>query len=146
MFSANGRKDKLRNRDLKGSMTIEMSLLIPVVLFIFMEIVLTVFYYHDKNILNGAAYEAAVWGSAKMREKEEIEEAEIESFCEERLKKKCIFLTSYKVSASIQKEEIQVEIMAWKRRAKVSVLKKASITEPEKKIRDVRRLDISDGT
>ena len=41
----------------RGSMTVEMSFLMPMILFLIMGCILAVFYYHDKNILSGAAYE-----------------------------------------------------------------------------------------
>lgn len=42
---------------LNGSFTVEMSLLMPMILFLVMGCVLACFYYHDKNIIAGAAYE-----------------------------------------------------------------------------------------
>lgn len=129
-------------RDLKASFTIEMSVIVPVVMVIFMGIILSVFYFHDKNILNGAAYETAVVGSSKMREKEEISEEELTGFCRERLRGKCIFLTGVDIDVCISEEEIEVELTAVNRGFGVSVVKKAVLTEPEKKIRDVRRMDI----
>lgn len=136
----------MNNRKLKASMTVEMSLLVPLILFIFMGLIMTVFYFHDKNIMNGAAYETVVVGSTKMREKNKITESELVEFCKERMDGKCIFLTSQEVSASIEEEEILVEISARKKGFGVSVEKSAAITEPEKKIRDIRRLNTKNGT
>ena len=139
MFDDNG-KDKL-----KAVMTVEMSFLIPIIVFLFMGIVLSMFYYHDKNVINGAAYETAVTGSIKMREKEGVSEAELKEFCKDRIDGKCFFLVSYYIDVSIDKEEVVVGISAWKGRFRLSVLKKAAITTPEKRIRNIRRLDITDG-
>ena len=135
----------MRKHRLKASFTIEMSLLIPLILFIFMEIVLVIFYYHDKNIMNGASYETAVVGSMKLREKEEITEEELEDFCRDRMRGKCIFLTNYQIFAGIDEKEVQVEIAARKKGFKLSVVKRAAVTEPEKRIRNIRRLDIKNG-
>lgn len=38
------------------------------------------FYYHDKNIIAGAAYETAVTGSTKVREKDGISESELKRY------------------------------------------------------------------
>ena len=57
----------------------------------------------------------------------------------------CIFLVSQHVDVSIDEEEVVVEISAWKGKFRLSVLKKAAITTPEKRIRNIRRLDITDG-
>ena len=131
----------MRRKELTGSFTIEMAVILPVVMSIFMGIILTVFYYHDKNILNGAAYETVVIGSSKMREKEKITEEELITFCRERMKGKCIFLTETEIGISITEEELEVELTASKNSFKVSVVKRMALTEPEKKIRDIRRLD-----
>lgn len=64
---------------LNGSFTVEMSLLMPMILFLVMGCVLACFYYHDKNIIAGAAYETAVVGSTKAREKDGIQEAELKA-------------------------------------------------------------------
>ena len=132
----------MKAKGLKGSLTVEMSVIVPVLLVIFMGIILVVFYYHDKNILNGAAYETAVVGSSKMREKEGITEEELVEFCEERLLGKCIFLTSADIEVCIVEDEVLVNLSARKNGIKVSVTKKSVFTQPEKKIRDIRRLDI----
>ena len=135
----------MKKNELKGSFTIEMSLLVPVILFIFMELVLSVFYFHDKNVLNGAAYETVVVGSSKVRTRAGISEEELEAFLRDRIRGKCILLTSCQTQVSIQKEEVQVNIRARKNGYGVSIEKKAAVTEPEKKIRDIRRLDSKNG-
>ncbi|MBP3469913.1 MAG: pilus assembly protein, partial [Lachnospiraceae bacterium] len=49
-----------------------MSFLMPMILFLILSCILAVFYYHDKNIISGAAYETAVVGSTKAREREGV--------------------------------------------------------------------------
>ena len=57
-----------------GSFTIEASFVVPIILMVFMASVYIIFYFHDKNILSGAAYETAVVGSErKSYKKEELE-------------------------------------------------------------------------
>lgn len=136
---------KFTKRRLNASLTIEMSLIISFVLLLFMGLVLSVFYHHDKNILHGAAYETAVVGCLKVREKEEITEAELEAFCRERLKRKCIFMTNNDIEVNIQEKEIAVHIISNRKGYRISVTKLSALTEPEKKIRDVRRLKIKNG-
>ena len=65
------------------------------------------FYYHDKNIIAGAAYETAVVGSNKAREKP---------------------------------DEVCVRAQGAWRKMKVSVEKRAAITEPEKNLRDIKKI------
>ncbi len=126
---------------LKGSLTVEMSLLMPIILLLFMGCVLAAFYFHDKNVLAGAAYETAVVGSTKMREKDGVTEEELRDLCRDRIRKKCIFLSVSQVLVDISDEEIQVTVNAHKGKFSLCAMKKAAVTSPEKKIRDADRLE-----
>lgn len=131
----------MKRLQLKGSLTIEASLVIPLVFLIIMELITSFFFYHDKNILNGAAYETAVVASAKMREKDSITEEELTAYCKERLEGKCILLIGFQINVTIGKKEVTVNITARKGKRAVHVEKRAPVTEPEKRIRDMRRLE-----
>lgn len=128
-------------KNLKGSMTIEASLIVPMILIILMELITLFFFYHDKNIMNGAAYETAVVGSSKMREKNSVTEEKLQDYCAERLRRKCILLTSPQIKVKIEESEIVVNITARKGEKAVNIEKHAAVTEPEKRIRDLRRLE-----
>ena len=69
--------EERKQRWLKGSFTVEMAFLMPMILFLIMGCIRISFYYHDKNIIAGAAYETAVTGSTKVREKDGISESEL---------------------------------------------------------------------
>lgn len=125
---------------LKGSMTVEMSFLMPMILVLIMSCVLAVFYYHDKTILAGAAYETVVVGSTRMREKDPPEEGELKELFRERMKGKCILFPGYNAVVSISDQRIEINVTASKGRWKVSVVKRAAVTEPEKYIRNYRRI------
>ncbi len=130
----------LQSASLRGSLTVEMSLLMPIILLLFMGCVFATFYFHDKNILAGAAYETAVVGSTKARERDGVTEEELKKLCRQRIKGKCLFLTSSQVSVEISEEEIQVRVTAHRKIFSVSVQKCAAVTNPEKKIRDADRV------
>lgn len=130
----------MKKYNLQGSMTVEMSFLMPIILFLIMGCVFAVFYYHDKNILSGAAYETAVVGSTKAREREGLREGELETLFYQRARDKCIMFVHLQVSVKVEKDGIEVTAGASRKFMKVSVVKRAAITEPEKKIRDLRRL------
>ncbi len=131
---------------LKGSMTVEMSFLMPMIMFLIMGCILAVFYYHDKNVLSGAAYETAVAGSTRMRERDGIDEGELEALYAERTEGKCILFAGSSAQVSVGEKEIVVEATAQKGRFMLSVLKKAAVTDPEKYIRDRRRMkEVIDG-
>ena len=119
--------------------TVEMSFLMPIILLLIMGSILSVFYFHDKNIVVGAAYETAVVGSTKAREKDGVDPGELESLFGERVRNKCILFARVDVSVKVDDEQIEVQAQAARRKMKISVVKRAPVTQPEQKIRDIRR-------
>ena len=111
-----------------GSFTIEASFVVPIILMVFMASVYIIFYFHDKNILSGAAYETAVVGSERKSYKKE----ELEAYFRRRKKGKLI--------VEVEKEEITVTCSAKKRRMKINVSASVKQTEPETYIRNVRKI------
>lgn len=120
--------------------TVEMAFLMPVVLLLIMSSIFGVFYFHDKNIISGAAYETAVVGSSKAREKEGVKAGELEALFQERVGGKCILLTGVQASVHISDENIEVRAEGTGRGMKVSVFRSCAVTEPEKTVRDIRRV------
>ncbi len=133
-------KEKKLSAGVRGSITVEMSFLMPMILLLIMGCILAVFYYHDKNILSGAAYETAVVGSTKAREKDGVKTGELENLFHQRVGRKCILFSDVRASVVISADETEVTATALRKHMKVSVSKRAAITKPEKYIRDLRRL------
>ena len=133
-------KRDIKKLRMRGSMTVEMSFLMPIILMLIMSMILAAFYFHDKNILTGAAYETVVVGSTKMREKDKVTGGELEKLFRERADGKCILFSRVSATVSISEEEVQVDVSAKKGKVALSVVKKAAVTEPEKHIRDIRRI------
>ena len=125
---------------LAGSFTVEMSFLMPLILFLIMGCVLASFYYHDKNIIAAAAYETAVVGSTRAREKDGTSEKELNQLFAERVGNKCILFSGVRASCTVTDEKIQIHATARKRKMMLSVKSEAVITNPEKYIRDMRRI------
>lgn len=127
--------------------TVEMSFLMPVILLIIMSSIFGFFYFHDKNIFAGAAYETVAAGSIKAREKETMDAGELEALFQERVGDKCILLTGITGSVTVSDDEIELRGTGQGRGMTVSVLKRMSVTDPEKKIRDIRRIkELGNGT
>nr|WP_307998128.1 pilus assembly protein [uncultured Merdimonas sp.] len=126
-------------RSLKASFTVEMSVIVPLALFLVMAAVLVIFYYHDKNILSAAAYETAVAGSTKAREKDGADAGELEALFAERIYGKCILFAGADVGVSVSDDEITVKVSASRRGMRLMVEQRAAVTEPEKEIRKWRR-------
>lgn len=131
---------KFRYHDLAGSMTVEISFLMPMILLLIMTSILSVFYFHDKNVLAAAAYETAVAGSVKVREPGGVDAGELHALYAERVRGKCILFSASEAQIEVGEEQIEVYAQAARGRFELSVLKKASVTEPEKYIRDKRRV------
>lgn len=129
-----------KTRKLKASITIEMAYIMPTVVLVLLLIIYTIFYYHDKNILIGAAGETAVLGAQIERRKGE-NKADLHNFYRERVKGKLILLHLTGVEVTEDKKWIEVTSWAGKGRMRVSVRQKAIIPEPEKKIRKKRQLE-----
>ena len=129
-----------KGKYLRGSFTVEMSLLMPFVLFLILECILAIFYYHDKNILSGAAYETTVVGSNLAREKDKLNESRMEELCRQRINGKCILMTNFQVNAEVGEDVVEVSVRARHKRLKVHVTKRASLTEPEQHIRKIRKI------
>lgn len=130
----------LKERRLNGSMTVEMSFIMPVILLLIMQCVTAAFYFHDKNIISGAAYETAVAGSTKAHEKDGAKEGELKWLFRERVNGKCILFAGAEADISITENAVSVTAAASGKGRKLSVVKKARVTEPEAYIRDMRRI------
>lgn len=134
--------------------TVEMSFLMPIIMLLIMSSIYAFFYYHDKNIIAGAAYETAVVGSNKAREKPDSQTgfgdrsgdrsgtdvAELETLFQSRVNGKCILLSTIQGQVTVEEDEVCVRAQGTWRKMKVSVEKRAAITEPEKKLRDIKKI------
>ena len=120
---------------LKGSTVVEMAYLMPVVLLCWMAVIFALFYYHDKNIIGGAAYETAIVGSEEWRWEKEIEDGKMEQYFQKRIENKLIFFDTVSVETAVVKDEFEVTAGAQKRKMRVSVKRSAALTVPEEKIR-----------
>lgn len=136
------KKGKYKNCKRKGKLqailTVELAYLFIVLLSMFIMIIHAIFYYHDKNILQGAASETAVLWAQLERRQEDYKEMSAETFCQNRINGKLILFSSVSVSAAQSDEEIDVTVSAEKGFMKVSVRGTAAVVKPEDKIRKKR--------
>lgn len=133
-------KEKRSRIWLKGSFTVEMSVIIPLALFLIMECILVFFYYHDKNILAGAAYETTVVGSTKAREGEGADVTELENLFQERIRGKCILFSGAQADVEAAEDVISVRVSAKRSGMSIFLVYSAAVTTPEKDIRNRMRL------
>lgn len=134
------KEQRRAGKELSGVITVEMVYIVPVVLLVFFLSVMGIFYYHDKAVMNACAYEAAVVGSTKAREKDGVTEEMVTAVFKERVNGKCILFVGIQADSQISEERITVQVSAVRGRMRLSVAGTASVTEPEEKIRKYRRL------
>lgn len=127
--------------NLKGVLTVELSYLFILLFSIFVMIIHMVFYYHDKNILMGAAYETAVLWTQLERRPDEIKETAPEDFYRERISGKLILFSEVNVEVNQMKDTVDISAFASKGRLCVQVHGKSEVAEPEKKIRQKRAVE-----
>lgn len=120
-------------REVQGVITVEMAYLMPIIFMVFVLVVYTSFYYHDKQILLGAAAETATIGAQQKRWPGEGVDAE--QLCRERIGGKLILFAETEVTTSVTKEWVDVDIYARKKKMKLYIRQRAPVVNPEKKIR-----------
>ena len=125
-------------RAYKGSFTIEASVIVPTILMMFVVLVYLLFYFHDKNVLTGAAYETAAVGA----ERKNYDERELQEFFRSRISGKLLLFSNVEEEIQIEKSQITVRCTARKKRMRVTVKMSANRTEPEKFIRDIRKIKV----
>ena len=127
-------------KKIKASATIEASYIVPIIFLIVAALIYVSFYFHDKNIITGAAYETSVAGGAFMRWEEENPESLLQDFYQERMKGKLIFFRKTEVEIKCMKEEVRVTVFASRKRFKVKIIQKYRYTKPEESLRKIRRI------
>lgn len=125
----------MRGKEVKGVITVELSYILPMVLFVLMMIMYTVFYFHDKNILIGAAAETAVLGAQSERKPDEYGQADLNGFYRQRIEGKLILLGVVSVDVEVTDKWVVVSAKAAHGRMSVAVRQQAPILKPEEKIR-----------
>ena len=123
-----------RRKKVRGSTVVEMAYIMPIFLLLFVLVINTVFFFHDKVILNGAACETAVLGTQRVRMKEK-EEADLEGFFMERIKGKLIRMSDVSVSVFEGEKEVTVEVTAKRGEMSMRICQKAVTARPEEMIR-----------
>ncbi len=115
----------------KGSFTIEASMLLPILLLVVSTVITILFYWHDRNVLKGIAYETAVVGAERTGTGEE----ELKLYAGRLIKGKLLWFPTAKVT--VQKTEEEVTVTAKAQHCGMRAEAKSVMTNicPEKMIR-----------
>lgn len=120
---------------IKGGFTIEMSLLMPLLLFMGMQCVFLMFFFHDKSIMEGAVYEALASTVTRGKEAEDVKEGVILERFYERIQGKCLLLSDIRGSVKKEGEKVVLEATANKFGWQVIVRRKWQVLWQEDHIR-----------
>ena len=119
----------------------EAAFLMPLVGLILVSSLLLLFYFHDKNIISSCAYETAVIGSTKAREREGADAALLQQAFRERIRGKCIFFPGAEApDRSRGRKRSRSARLPRAGGLHLQVEQRAAVTDPEEHIRDLRRL------
>lgn len=123
----------------KASMTVEASYIVPVILMMFLMIVYLVFYFHDKDVLTGAAYEVAVVGAQNVRQDPSYDVQDLAALYWERIRGKCILFSDVAAEAEQDDHQIIVEVTAARGKMRIQTRATAHISQPEQAIYRVKK-------
>ena len=132
--------EKRRKVRLSGTLTVEMAYLLPVLLTVFQMVIYSVFYYHDKNILLGAAGETVVTAAQYERKAGAQGTVNLEAFFQNQIDGKLILFSKVTVETAQTDDEIEITASAQKGYMRVEVLQRAVISKPEKSLRRMQIL------
>ncbi len=130
-----------KEKSYKASVTVEMSYIMPLILFVLVLLIRLSFYFHDKIILSGFIGETLVVGNQYARESGR-EKVDLQAFLEERIQNKLVFLHTDEIQVSEDKKQIQVQVRGKNRKMQLYLKQKANRIQPEKLLRKKRKLEI----
>lgn len=119
----------------KGSATIEILYILPVIFLIFQVAIYIGFFFHDRGILRGIIYEASVIGNGDYHTDGEVDVDELEAFIYEKCELRLLFFQDPQVEIDVQEEEIQIKATVEKVQMKITVTEESPLYSPEEDIR-----------
>lgn len=122
---------------MKGTFTIEASIIVPVILVIFSLVITMLFYFHDKNVVSVITHETLAMGCSR----DEISEDELEEYFLSRVEGKLILFPMPTVSANIDGKEIHLECDVRKEKMGLHVEMEMKHTDPVEHIWEFLRLE-----
>lgn len=123
-------------QDANASFTLEAAIIVPMILFIFGILLHILFYWHDKNILMSTAHETVALGSSRS----EMAEIELEYYFFSRMEERLMLFDRVECTVAIEDEKVTIKWDGSKRSLVAKGMYSINRTEPEKYIREIRKL------
>lgn len=139
---------------MRGSATIEASLVVPICIGVIVFIILAGFYMHDRTIIQGTLGEVSSIAEIKNRIGEKINDADIKEYFNDRIKGKVLYTKSINVKSIISEKEIiingEFDVLFGKipllsqilksKTVKTNIKSQRGITSPEDNIRNTNAI------
>ncbi len=129
-----------KQKNYRASITIEMSYIMPIILFVLVVLIRVSFYFHDKLVISGAVGETLVIGAQYARE-EGREQVDLKKVFDERIKNKLLILHTEEVGVSKEKKQIRLNVKAKRRKMRLYLKQKVDTSCPEEVLRKKRKLE-----
>lgn len=124
-------------KSVKGSFTVEVAVIVPLILLVFVVSLNSLFYYHDRDVIAAAAYETVAIGSGR----QEWTAKELENYFQKRTKGRTLLFSSVSGQIEITDEQVKIVCVTQKNFLSLSVKRVMRRTEPENYIRNIRKLE-----
>ena len=124
-------------RQMKGSFTIEASVIIPLFLWVFIISIQLLFYSHDRVVIGSVAHQTVIQGSGD--KSQEIED--IETYFQQKIAGKTLLLRNVDVKVEENGDDLKITCIAQTGAMKAKVYRESTKTNPEKGIRAIRKLE-----
>lgn len=121
----------------RGSLTIEAAVIVPMILWMFAIIILLLLYFHDKNVITAIAHETV----SVSCDNEEICENVLKDYFRKRLSGKLLLFPKVNVEVTVNEKSVFLECSAKKRGMKLRTKVKMKMTKPEQYVRKLRRVE-----
>ncbi len=122
---------------MRGSITVEAAVIVPLFLGVFALLIHVLFYFHDKNVVTAVAHETLVMKSMD----NEIEAEAVENYFCRRLGRKLLLFPGATPKAVVEKEGVTLECKATRKRFKIKIKLQMNRTEPEAYMRKMKRIE-----
>lgn len=119
---------------MKGSVTVEMAFLVPIIFSVIVVVIQMLFYFHDKIVLEGVTFETVTVCSSQ----EELTEEVVETYFEEALGRKLLMFGLVETEVELENTQVKMSCSSRKQGMNLRVSASMSRTNPEGWIRAAR--------
>ena len=124
---------------MKGSATIEILYIMPVVFLMYVSIIYLGFFFHDKNVLQLVAVEATAIGQSQYRNMGKLNIEDMTTFIQEKANKRLLFFEEPDIQIEEREKCIYVRLHSCTRSLEITAEKGRILWNPEEKIRGDER-------